>query len=101
MSAALVMSAPLSSLLHAPSKRKAKTKSASIFNFISFILHLTFLHIIGSSSFIIYHLTTRDRKSTRLNSSHVSTSYAVFCLKKKILTLGKRQDQIGGTALDH
>src|SRR5699024_11490267 len=26
---------------------------------------------------------TRDRKSTRLNSSHVSISYAVFCLKKK------------------
>src|SRR5690625_6154728 len=25
----------------------------------------------------------RDRKSTRLNSSHVATSYAVFCLKKK------------------
>src|SRR5207249_6877785 len=28
-------------------------------------------------------LLTRDRKSTRLNSSHVSISYAVFCLKKK------------------
>src|SRR5699024_12423056 len=27
--------------------------------------------------------TLRDRKSTRLNSSHVSISYAVFCLKKK------------------
>src|SRR5690625_5645816 len=27
--------------------------------------------------------TSRDRKSTRLNSSHVATSYAVFCLKKK------------------
>src|SRR5699024_11722215 len=27
----------------------------------------------------------RDRKSTRLNSSHVSISYAVFCLKKKRL----------------
>src|SRR5699024_12876687 len=26
---------------------------------------------------------TGDRKSTRLNSSHVSSSYAVFCLKKK------------------
>src|SRR5689334_24685120 len=26
-----------------------------------------------------------DRKSTRLNSSHSSISYAVFCLKKKIL----------------
>src|SRR3712207_7187508 len=27
---------------------------------------------------------TRDRKSTRLNSSHANISYAVFCLKKKI-----------------
>src|SRR5690606_41917735 len=26
---------------------------------------------------------TKDRKSTRLNSSHVKISYAVFCLKKK------------------
>src|SRR5207249_10004995 len=26
----------------------------------------------------------QDRKSTRLNSSHVSISYAVFCLKKKM-----------------
>src|SRR5690349_23470682 len=29
---------------------------------------------------------SRDRKSTRLNSSHVEISYAVFCLKKKNLT---------------
>src|SRR5205814_9153095 len=28
-------------------------------------------------------LETRDRKSTRLNSSHLGISYAVFCLKKK------------------
>src|SRR2546430_17424648 len=28
---------------------------------------------------------TRDRKSTRLNSSHSQISYAVFCLKKKKL----------------
>src|SRR5438067_5292407 len=28
-------------------------------------------------------LEQQDRKSTRLNSSHVSISYAVFCLKKK------------------
>src|SRR5437773_4901186 len=27
-----------------------------------------------------------DRKSTRLNSSHITISYAVFCLKKKTLT---------------
>src|SRR5699024_11634609 len=29
------------------------------------------------------HLREPDRKSTRLNSSHVSISYAVFCLKKQ------------------
>src|SRR5690348_17694835 len=28
-----------------------------------------------------------DRKSTRLNSSHPSISYAVFCLKKKTMTM--------------
>src|SRR3989442_8710325 len=28
-------------------------------------------------------VVVRDRKSTRLNSSHVRISYAVFCLKKK------------------
>ena len=32
-----------------------------------------------------------DRKSTRLNSSHVSISYAVFCLKKKKTTNKKRK----------
>src|SRR5207253_6924519 len=30
-----------------------------------------------------WHCDTKDRKSTRLNSSHVAISYAVFCLKKK------------------
>src|SRR5690606_41766960 len=32
------------------------------------------------------HTDLQDRKSTRLNSSHVKISYAVFCLKKKNLT---------------
>src|SRR3989442_11258564 len=36
-----------------------------------------------------------DRKSTRLNSSHVRISYAVFCLKKK-KTKEKRSHQNGG-----
>src|SRR3712207_7800482 len=31
-------------------------------------------------------LLHRDRKSTRLNSSHANISYAVFCLKKKTTT---------------
>src|SRR2546430_7625063 len=30
---------------------------------------------------------SRDRKSTRLNSSHSQISYAVFCLKKKKITI--------------
>src|SRR3712207_7788325 len=30
-----------------------------------------------------FRLIDRDRKSTRLNSSHANISYAVFCLKKK------------------
>src|SRR5256885_7934815 len=32
-----------------------------------------------------HHLLHADRKSTRLNSSHLVISYAVFCLKKKKL----------------
>src|SRR5438309_5538693 len=38
----------------------------------------------------------RDRKSTRLNSSHSSISYAVFCLKKKSRTTLTRLDRSGG-----
>src|SRR5690554_7713385 len=33
----------------------------------------------------------KDRKSTRLNSSHVRISYAVFCLKKKNKTIQKNK----------
>src|SRR5690606_40684406 len=36
----------------------------------------------GSAQFSAFALF-QDRKSTRLNSSHVKISYAVFCLKKK------------------
>src|SRR5439155_5736852 len=35
------------------------------------------------SQFTLTPLDRGDRKSTRLNSSHVAISYAVFCLKKK------------------
>src|SRR3712207_8208524 len=35
-------------------------------------------------------LPARDRKSTRLNSSHANISYAVFCLKKKKQPLSMR-----------
>src|SRR5437870_10645008 len=35
-------------------------------------------------------LPAEDRKSTRLNSSHVAISYAVFCLKKKKMLIARR-----------
>src|SRR5207245_10912214 len=40
--------------------------------FTGMFMHASWEHILG-----------KDRKSTRLNSSHGSISYAVFCLKKK------------------
>src|SRR5258707_11697007 len=40
------------------------------------------------------HHDHRDRKSTRLNSSHANISYAVFCLKKK-----KTQSQPGSSEM--
>src|SRR5437667_5072641 len=36
------------------------------------------------------HHVEIDRKSTRLNSSHITISYAVFCLKKKTMIMRKR-----------
>src|SRR5436853_3989639 len=45
-------------------------------------------------------MTTKDRKSTRLNSSHLGNSYAVFCLKEKprrVLVL----NVIGGREVQH
>src|SRR5256885_10733019 len=35
--------------------------------------------------------STQDRKSTRLNSSHLVISYAVFCLKKKTLNMTEQR----------
>src|SRR5258705_933647 len=39
----------------------------------------------------------QDRKSTRLNSSHLGISYAVFCLKKKRLRSSSSRPRIGWT----
>src|SRR5439155_18537002 len=46
---------------------------------------LSYAATTGDSVVLDVHLRTRgqDRKSTRLNSSHVASSYAAFCLKKK------------------
>src|SRR5207249_10796261 len=49
--------------------------------FWAFVVSLLFFSLGGAFS-IWEGLHKLDRKSTRLNSSHVSISYAVFCLKK-------------------
>src|SRR3989442_4668785 len=41
------------------------------------------VHFVGPPAEVRVHRPDADRKSTRLNSSHVRISYAVFCLKKK------------------
>src|SRR5207247_4571240 len=53
---------------------------------------------IFSARFLFFGSSARDRKSTRLNSSHEWISYAVFCLKKKIMLI--RADHAGGPGLD-
>src|SRR5690606_41956855 len=51
--------------------------------------------VLGGGSGLVFDnnsacsLTAIDRKSTRLNSSHVKISYAVFCLKKKTTTANR------------
>src|SRR5256885_8757081 len=44
-----------------------------------------------------FRIAARDRKSTRLNSSHLVISYAVFCLKKKKNSVMHNNLQVRGT----
>src|SRR5438309_7790414 len=54
-----------------------------------FFVLLLILSLVPSLFFAGYiFIANKDRKSTRLNSSHSSISYAVFCLKKKIYLIG-------------
>src|SRR5437667_631328 len=39
--------------------------------------------VVAETGRLVFHVSPLDRKSTRLNSSHITISYAVFCLKKK------------------
>src|SRR5437867_6925514 len=46
-------------------------------------MHPEHVRLVVAAFLIDHHRLFRDRKSTRLNSSHRTISYAVFCLKKK------------------
>src|SRR5699024_12819362 len=56
--------------------------SILIYSSLSILLFERVIAVICSIAVGIF-IVFRDRKSTRLNSSHVSISYAVFCLKKE------------------
>src|SRR5699024_11302732 len=79
-------------LQSSPTRRSSdlRPKYRSTFEHIRLIVEIELLGLFGRIFFVFYinlrhssHKSVRDRKSTRLNSSHVSSSYAVFCLKKK------------------
>src|SRR5690625_3338624 len=45
--------------------------------------YLDLLQLLQDKNYFVLTTNQEDRKSTRLNSSHVAISYAVFCLKRK------------------
>src|SRR5690625_2240860 len=62
-------------------------KGGNVFSFVMEIEHYNFIeavkYLAEQSQIQLPEIKESDRKSTRLNSSHVAISYAVFCLKKK------------------
>src|SRR5437870_7963162 len=63
-------------------------KEDDIFIVIDSVLHFlnekdTEASLVKFAKYTLPKLLRRDRKSTRMNSSHVAISYAVFCLKKQ------------------
>src|SRR3712207_7524084 len=47
---------------------------------------VTFHRLDDTKTRVMIQIDWEDRKSTRLNSSHANISYAVFCLKKKMIS---------------
>src|SRR5699024_12622467 len=69
-------------LLHAGNRRSSDMLGQGIYHFA--FRQIFFDGTVFRQLFAVIGMhTALDRKSTRLNSSHVSISYAVFCLKKK------------------
>src|SRR2546426_2691955 len=65
----------------------------TLFRSVSYVVHLPEQFrsrrrpLLKEAALLRNPVTFRDRKSTRLNSSHLVISYAVFCLKKKITVI--------------
>src|SRR5256886_8558690 len=72
-----------------PSAVTASTADASPASATAFGVFRLVSARLESISFLSFLGSPRDRKSTRLNSSHSQISYAVFCLKKKQFNPGR------------
>src|SRR5699024_12303237 len=85
-----VFDAALHSLLFLPGTAATAFSTLSLHDALPILLLSRLLQMFqnqqaGSYRPFSIRMPRQDRKSTRLNSSHVSISYAVFCLKKKII----------------
>src|SRR5690606_40137637 len=79
---------PYTTLFRSPPSRglfRSRLRDARIRSKLGLILVIPLIAVIALAG-----LRLVDRKSTRLNSSHVKISYAVFCLKKK-----RRPERVG------
>src|SRR5438067_8105521 len=77
---------PRSTLFPYTTLFRSELRFLNRFHLLPPVLLATGLFLVGGWSWLVWGFfvsTVLDRKSTRLNSSHVSISYAVFCLKKK------------------
>src|SRR5690348_17699371 len=82
---------PYTTLFRSPPDEDGLLYPTDVANIIEFrkILNETFAHNLAlhHAAASLTDKNLKDRKSTRLNSSHPSISYAVFCLKKKKKTI--------------
>src|SRR5690606_41548173 len=72
-----ILADPAGAQRHHPRRMRGSRRSAAFSRFDQLA------HLQGDARTKLPHSGGIDRKSTRLNSSHVKISYAVFCLKKK------------------
>src|SRR5262245_64769014 len=94
---ARIRSNPLAEMLFLPSIRRAEIMHRESVERIIDIVELErYRHAtVGDLPFGLQKLVGLDRKSTRLNSSHLGISYAVFCLKKKKKNKQIREEDAG------
>src|SRR5256885_10002493 len=65
------------------------------------VRHVPGIRVLGEPEAHLLAIAGEDRKSTRLNSSHLVISYAVFCLKKKTHDVRAARDVRSASSSSH